>query len=210
MSMRKILLIIFVVLASLSIVAWLWKTEKNKPGKVPIVWVSDPNPQRFTQIDIFNELNPDINLKLDPGNSDSMKVIVQSSAGMGPDLIGHVTFDRTLGLYLDAGVLMDLTEIAPKYGFSYKTLPKQVQELCFVRVYDPETNTIKRAQFGYPANNANSFLIYNKTIFACINPPCSPPMTDIIKIKKVVGATLGTVICQNLLKLPAPSISAAS
>jgi ABC-type glycerol-3-phosphate transport system substrate-binding protein len=165
MTMRKLFVVVFGALLAMSVVAWLWKSDDDTAGKTRLVWVSDPNPMRISQIDLFNELNPDLALKLDPDNSGTMKVIVQSSAGMGPDLIGHVTFDRTLGLYLDAGVLMDLTEVAPTYGFSYTTLPKQVQELCFVRTYDAETDTLKRAQFGYPANNANSFIIFNKTVF---------------------------------------------
>mgnify|MGYP003733224519 FL=1 len=165
MTMRKLLMVVLCLLTAMSVVAWLWKTDDDTAGKTPLVWVSDPNPMRISQIDRFNELNPDLSLKLDPDNSGTMKVIVQSSAGMGPDLIGHVTFDRTLGLYLDAGVLMDLTEVAPTYGFSYTTLPKQVQELCYIRTYDAETDTLKRAQFGYPANNANSFIIFNKTVF---------------------------------------------
>ena len=165
MTMRKLFIVVFGVLLAMSVVAWQWKTDDDTAGKTRLVWVSDPNPMRISQIDLFNELNPDLSLKLDPDNSGTMKVIVQSSAGIGPDLIGHVTFDRTMGLYLDAGVLMDLTEVAPKYGFSYTTLPEQVQKLCYVRVYDPKTDTLKRAQFGYPANNANSFIIFNKTVF---------------------------------------------
>ena len=165
MTMRKLFIVVLGVLTAMSVVAWLWKTDDDTAGKTRLVWVSDPNPMRISQVDLFNELNPDLSLKLDPDNEGTMKVIVQSSAGMGPDLIGHVVFDRTLGLYLDAGVLMDLTEVASEYGFSYTTLPKQVQELCYIRVYDPETDTLKRAQFGYPANNANSFIIFNKTVF---------------------------------------------
>ncbi|MDT8391372.1 MAG: extracellular solute-binding protein [Lentisphaeria bacterium] len=165
MTMRKLFMVVSGVLLGMSVVAWLWRTDDDAGGKTRLVWVSDPNPMRIRQVELFNDLNPDLSLKLDPDNSGTMKVIVQSSAGMGPDLIGQVTFDRTMGLYLDAGVLMDLTEVAPKYGFSYATLPEQVQRLCYVRVYDAETNTLKRGQFGYPANNANSFVIFNKTIF---------------------------------------------
>ncbi len=165
MTMRKLFVVVFGILLAMSVVASLWKIDDDTAGKTRLVWVSDPNPMRVSQIDIFNELNPDLALKLDPDNSGTMKVIVQSSAGMGPDLIGHVVFDRTLGLYLDAGVLMDLTEVAPQYGFSYTTLPEQVQKLCYVRTYDPKTDTLKRAQFGYPANNSNSFIIFNKTVF---------------------------------------------
>lgn len=171
MTMRKLLLVVLCVLVGMSAVAWLWKTDDDTAGRTRLVWVSDPNPMRMSQVDLFNELNPDLSLKLDPDNTGTMKVIVQSSAGMGPDLIGHVTFASTLGLYLDAGVLMDLTEVAPEYGFSYTTLPEQVQQLCYVRAYDPETDSLKRAQFGYPANNANSFIIFNKTLFDGHNVP---------------------------------------
>lgn len=165
MNMRQLLMVVSGVLLAMSVVAWLWRTDDDTEGKTRLVWVSDPNPMRINQVELFNQQNPDLSLKLDPDNSGTMKVIVQSSAGMGPDLIGQVTFDRTMGLYLDAGVLMDLTEIAPNYGFSYTTLPEQVQQLCYIRVYDAETNTLKRGQFGYPANIANSFIIFNKTLF---------------------------------------------
>ena len=78
----------------MSVVASVWKIDDDTAGKTRLVWVSDPNPMRVSQIDMFNELNPDLALKLDPDNSGTMKVIVQSSAGMGPDLIGQVVFDR--------------------------------------------------------------------------------------------------------------------
>ena len=45
---------------------------------------------------------------------------------------------------------------------------------------------------------------------AVSNPPWRPPMIDMITMKKVVGATEGTVTCRKRASGPAPSIAAAS
>ena len=154
----------------MSIIAW-FLTRVEQSDKIPLAWVTDPNPQRYNQIALFNKLNPEVKLRLDPDNSGTMKTIVQSAAGMGADIIGHVYYDSSLGLYLDAGILMDLTDIAPKLGFSYKTLPKQVQSLFNVRVYDAKNNTLKYGQYTYPANIVHTYLIYNKNVFDKYNVP---------------------------------------
>ncbi|HNT34656.1 MAG TPA: hypothetical protein PKH07_06645, partial [bacterium] len=76
----------FLILIALSIVAWLIEPPLAEHGKTPLIWTSDDNPARREQIDLFNELHPMFQVKLDPSNSDMQKVIVQSLAGVGPDL----------------------------------------------------------------------------------------------------------------------------
>jgi len=84
--MKYVFLLTFTGLILLSIVAWLIQPSRDTHGKIPLVWISDPNPARREQIALFNQLYPQYELKLDPSNSGMEKVIVQSLAGVGPDL----------------------------------------------------------------------------------------------------------------------------
>ena len=129
-------------------------------GKIPLVWTTDPNPQRDPQVEWFNTLNPDCELCIDPSNAGVMKVVVQSSAGMGPDLIGAVT-THSFQTYRDAGILWDITDQAAEMGFGLDTLPEQVHDL--VQLRDPET--LEYRQYIYPANLYNTIIIYNKDLF---------------------------------------------
>ena len=76
-----------------------------------LVWTTDPNPARTEQVKQFNQLNPDCQLSIDPDSGDAMKIMVQCSANMGPDLIDHIYYDSNLHTYVEAGILLDLTDI---------------------------------------------------------------------------------------------------
>lgn len=149
----------------MSIVAYLTRTQKNISDKKQITWVSDPNPQRYKQIEEFNRVNPDLELLLDPDNTGVTKVTVQCAAGVGPDLIGHVLPGSTQQLYLDTGCLMDLTDIGSRHGFGIETLPEQVRDIILAQNYDEKTDSLVKKQYIYPAGVSHYFLIYNKNLF---------------------------------------------
>lgn len=81
MPAKAVLLSVFVLLALLTVFAVTVLPEKTPPGKVPLIWVSDANPERYEQVDLFNSLNPDLHLTVDPGSWGVMKNVVQCSAG---------------------------------------------------------------------------------------------------------------------------------
>lgn len=158
--MKTFLLFVIGVLAVLSIVAMALIPDPAPGDRTPLVWVTDPNPQRDPQVDSFNSLNPDCALRVDPDNSGVMKTIVQCSAGMGPDLIGHC-HDSSIATYRDAGILLDVTDQAKTMGFGPDTLPEAARDLIMLR--DPETLELR--QYTYPANIYNTIIIYNKDLF---------------------------------------------
>ncbi len=167
--MKYSLIGIFGALALWSLAAILLIPDKTEGDKTPLVWTTDPNPQRGPQVDLFNEKNPDCLLAVDPGGADVMKVVVQSSAGMGPDLIDHV-FELTIQTYIDAGILWDITDQAKEMGFGPDTLSETTRE--FVMVRDPET--LEFRQYAYPCNIYHQFVLYNKNVFDKYGIPYPP------------------------------------
>ena len=66
--MRRTYACIFLVLAVFSVVAWRTQPKRISDGKIPLVWISDDNPVRREQRDLFNRLNPAYHLDLDPSD----------------------------------------------------------------------------------------------------------------------------------------------
>lgn len=171
-KVQKTVLIILSILTAMTIVAYILVPEKATQGKTPLVWTTDANPQREAQVDKFNELNPDCQLRIDPDNSGVMKNMVQCSSGMGPDIIGHVHFS-TFQTYFEAGVLEDVTEEAKKNGFGLDTLHPKVKKLVVMKTVMPDGTYVDR-QYVYPCNVYNSFIIYNKNVFDKYGVPYPP------------------------------------
>src|SRR5437764_5660556 len=93
----------FAGLFLLSLVAWATKPRPIDPRKIQLVWTSDDNPLRREQLEPFNQLYPKYHLALDPDNADAEKVLVQSLAGVGPDVM-----DCWSGYALSAFVKADI------------------------------------------------------------------------------------------------------
>jgi multiple sugar transport system substrate-binding protein len=142
------------VLALLSVVAWQISPKTVQDGKTQLVWASDDNPARREQIDLFNKEYPDCNLTLDPNNRGMEKVVVQSIAGVGPDL-----FDAGAGnldLLIDSGIAWDVTDELKKNGVDVLATTWQgVQDI----------STREGRVYGIPSNAAANALLINKTIF---------------------------------------------
>src|SRR5262245_19078404 len=119
MTTTKFLAAIIVALLVLSGLAYIWRPGKGPEGKAPLVWVSDNNPARTLQIQAFNQENPDFNLTLDYGSTGAQKIILQCASGVGPDIFDYN--DDGLETFVEAGVLMDVTEQAKAMGFDAAT-----------------------------------------------------------------------------------------
>lgn len=181
--MKYLLLAIFSVLIVMSFVANRLSSKHDDDGKTPLVWVSDANPARDLQIKKYNEMFPQNHLRLDPDNSGTMKVIVQCSANMGPDLIDHIN-EGTFPTYHAAGVLLDVTDVASKMGFGLETLAPAIRPLVQMETIIDEQNIKKYApnnperlgdivlrQYAYPCNVYHTYLFYNKNVFDRLNVP---------------------------------------
>ncbi|MGV3617279.1 MAG: extracellular solute-binding protein [Fimbriimonas sp.] len=102
-------------LTALSVVAWRLQPKADLDGRHPVVWVSDPNPLRARQAQMFGELDPRYVAQIDSNNGGVEKVIVQALAGVGPDVFdcGNAT---QLSAFVRSGVAMDLTDALKKRG----------------------------------------------------------------------------------------------
>jgi len=152
---------VFVVLALLSLVAWRIQPRLAEEGKVPLIWVSDDNPARRDQIALFNRLNPQYSLRLDPNNTGMEKVIVQSLAGVGPDLFD--CYDGfQLSAYVNSGIAWDVTDELAKAGID---IQKEVWSAA-------HPNILQNGRvYGFPTNVAADAIWYNKDIFEKNNVP---------------------------------------
>jgi len=146
----------------MSVVAW--ELKPAPPGdKIRLVWVSDDNPVRREQIEIFNRLHPQYELVLDPGNAGTEKVIVQSLAGVGPDIF-DVYGRAQMFTYVDAGMILDVTEEAKRRGFGLdKTWPETRPVI-----------SIDGRQYGYPCNLSGTVVLYSKNVFDKYGVPYPP------------------------------------
>jgi multiple sugar transport system substrate-binding protein len=152
--MKKLFLSMFVVLVALSVVAQVTKPTREHEGKLRIIWTTDDNPVREAQIGIFNKMFPNLDLQIDPSNNDQSKIIVQTMAGIGPDVID--CYDRKqLYTYYQAGILTDITDMAKAAG----TTP----DICWESA--KENMEIDGRQYGFPTNPGPWVVFYNKNIF---------------------------------------------
>jgi len=153
--------IILLALAGASVLAWAIRPAPAPPGVTPLVWVSDDNPARRGHIEQFNRLHPDLQLRLDPDNGGMEKVIVQSLAGVGPDL-----FDcygpQQLASYVKAGIAWDVTAELQALGVD----PRQdTWEAVHPHVF------YEGRAYGFPANVSVDVLWFNKDVFDRLGVP---------------------------------------
>lgn len=152
--MKKLFLITGLILVGLSIAAQATKPSRTYGGRTRIIWTTDDNPARQEQIAIFDRQFPHLKLTIDPTNNDMSKIIVQTMAGIGPDVID--CYNRMQAhTYYQAGILADITEMAKDAG----TTPEISWETS------RENMMIEGRQYGFPTNPGPWVIFYNKNIF---------------------------------------------
>lgn len=145
----------FLILLVLSLIAWRLLPQATEKGKTRLVWSTDPNPVRQAQVDLFNKLNPDLLVVIDPNNTDPQKVIVQSQGGVGPDLFDCYAAEQ-LEAFVLTGIAWDITDELRKRSIDVEKVVWPVALSSFVyrgRVY------------GFPRNFGTNALWYNKNVF---------------------------------------------
>ena len=182
--MKHVFAGIFVFLLTLSVVVWILKPRADYAGKTELVWVSDDNPGRRVQIALFNELHPDYHLRLDPASSGMAKLIVQSIAGVGPDLFDcHSGFE--LSAFVTAGIAWDLTDAMAAEDINVKNDTwAATHTTCLYegRVY------------GFPRNAGADAVFYNKNLFKAAGvelPPRFIRNEEFLRLAKVLTITDG-------------------
>lgn len=153
--MKRPFIGILIGLAILSGVAWWLKPRAMQDGKTILTWCSDDNPARRDQVALFNRLHPQYTLRLDPGNSTLEKVIVQSKAGVGPDLFdSYAVFQSSA--FIRAGIAWDVTDRLKEAGIDvtndvWRTMHPYL-------MYDGRT-------YGFPRNVAADAVFCNRDLF---------------------------------------------
>jgi len=153
--MRALIAGLLAFLLILSGVARLLRPSRLPPGVTPLVWASSKNPYRYGQIDYFNATHPGLRLRLDGGNADFQRIIVQTCSGVGPDVF-DVLKGSYLQAYVEAGVAWDLTAAAAADGIAADrdAWPAVHNEI-----------TYEGRQYGYPAGVGCFLILYNKNVF---------------------------------------------
>ena len=161
--MRKLFAILILVLGLFTALA----AKLQAPPDHKLVWISDDNPRRKEQIELFEReqlsghLNtpglpdsPKLGLKLDPNNNGMEKVIVQSIGGVGSDLFDCYD-QKALSAYVRSGVALDVTEALKARGLSISDMwPAAAPSF----VYDGHA-------YGLPCNAGVDTLWINKDLF---------------------------------------------
>lgn len=131
-------------------------SASDYPEQPPIelVWCSDDNPVRREQIRLFNRLYPDYYLRLDPQNAGMEKVIVQSLAGVGPDLFDCYN-GYQLSAFVRAGISLDVTDALAERSIAANEVWPALQPLI---VHEGRL-------YGFPDNAHAPAVWYNKKVF---------------------------------------------
>jgi multiple sugar transport system substrate-binding protein len=169
--MKKLFVTILSLLALLSYYIRISQPEQQADRPV-LYWQSDPNPQRYDQIELFNqwllrnghvdaEGRPMVELKLDSANTQSK--LIQAVSGVGGDLM-----DAPVKVFQPMGVLADLTEAGQALGFGVeKTYPGLENDL-----------KVDGRLYGYPCNVNVVGLWSNVDTFAAYGMEPPPEIWD--------------------------------
>ena len=148
--MKYLFLIILILLVVASIGIYL--SMPAAKSDVPVLyWVTDGNPARKQQIEIFHQWmikrgyttddgRPACEMRIDVINRDRSKMVIQGLSGMGGDILDAVPGDMP---YFQAlGLLEDVTELGLRLGFDPSHTYKAIEsDLC-----------IDGRQYAFPCN----------------------------------------------------------
>lgn len=144
---------------------------------IPITWVSDQNPLRSEQVESFNRLNPKYDLRIDPGNGGPEKIIVQSAAGVGPDVFDFWG-QNSRDAYVASGIAWDVTDELAKRGYDWK---KEIWPLAHGWI--AKNDRI----YAIPANVGSDAMWYHRDMLRAAGipePKADWKLADMIEVAK--------------------------
>lgn len=150
-------------------IRWCDSTGAVALSEVPrLVWSTDDNPARRTQCALFRtwhlrRYGTPIDIITDPSNRDTTKTIVQCVAGAGPDII-EAYGPAQLSQFVDAGVAMDLTDLARERGFG--------EDQVFTAAIS--SMSVRGRQYAFPCNVGYTVLFYHRDLFEAAGVPMPP------------------------------------
>ena len=121
------------------------------PGVTVVRWATDPNPARQVQVAEFSRLHPDIHVEVDTG--EHSRLVIQCATGVGPDVMD--LSENQMQSMAEAGVLLDLTDLARAGGFSVEATYPAVRPAL----------QLNGRQYSFPCNVYTTAILYNKQVF---------------------------------------------
>jgi multiple sugar transport system substrate-binding protein len=139
-------------------------------GAPVLYWVTDANPARVEQVNLFRAWlkkkgYPDIDVRVDPANSGMQKTVVQGVTGVAGDLID--VSSPNLGFLHEMGILLGLTDLEKVYGYP----DAEIWPALRPEIFRQDGGVLK--QFGFPASFSVPGLMVNNTVFKSLGlkPP---------------------------------------
>lgn len=159
--MKKLFAIFLVVLIALSALALRLKPAHVHNGKTVLSYACVEFWAKREQVALFEKLNPQYEVKIDVGNTEAEKVIVQSLAGVGPDFFNAYSASMAAA-FINAGIAWDITEEMKAAGIDVagETWPAT------------HSFTIRDGRvYGFPYAAHTDALFFNKGIFDSLGIP---------------------------------------
>lgn len=171
-------LAVCLVLASVA----LYAAMPGLQSEVPVIyWVTDNNPARKEQVRLYHEwlleneerlvelgYDPELDgerpveLRLDTGNRDTRKQMIQGVSGVGSDVMDLTS--SWIPFFQELGILADMKGHAERLRFG----PERTYEAIH-----PEL-VFEGGQWGFPCNVAANMLWVNKATFERFDQPLPP------------------------------------
>ena len=148
--MKYVFLAAFAVFLGLYAIA-LGTLRPDRGDEVVLRWATDPNPARDRQTAGFTAARSGV--RVVPETGDATKLLVQCATGVGPDLMD--VSEAVMQSMVQAGLLLDLTDVAAEQGFDASRTFPAIRHALFV----------DGKQYRFPANVNVQAVLYNKAIF---------------------------------------------
>jgi len=169
--MKYVFAVLFALLVAASIITASMMPEARTD--VPVFyWVTDPNPARIEQIEIFHRWMqrhnyPACELRLDTANRDVSKMVIQGVSGVGGDVM-DIGSGGGMRYFNSVGLLEDVSADAEKLGFDAShTYPAMESEI-----------TLDGKQYMFPCNVYVHMYWINKATFRRHRQPLPPSRWD--------------------------------
>jgi len=153
--MKYVFIIALIVLSLAAIGVHWFDPPPVEDGKLVLHYSSVDFWAKHEQVALFNKLNPKFLVRIDTGNTDPDKTILQSLAGVGPDFFNAYSAANARA-FVDAGIAWDLTDELNAAGINVRE-----------QVWPSTLNLIIHHDrvYGFPYAAHADALYFNKVLF---------------------------------------------
>lgn len=155
MTTKHFFAVVFCGLLLLSVAAWHLKPADREDGRIVLTYACPTFQAKVEQVELFEKLNPQYDIRIDASNTGMEKTIVQSVAGVGPDLFNSYSVFQT-SAYVQAGIARDITDDLVEAGINIED-----------SVWPTALGHVIRdgRVYGFPYNASVHACYFNKDLF---------------------------------------------